>query len=469
MSRLFIVISLLSLSLSAQGQSRIHGQIKNFYPTYLHIYPSQLRADVDAVPYRLSIDEEGRFDATLSTFDSGFASFYHFGDGRLIRFWLSPGSVDKIIFDQQAPLASFEFSGTHAGVNKLLNSQALQRTEYYQDTPWVEALLNTADTPTKLLAEMENRRQKEQQQWDKLQATGQIAPALYTTLTKETRYFWQYLLTDILADRGLRHFEGMESLKAGNINDPEAMGTRYYFHYLQQYFEQLYPQADHVERGKHFKKQLDKAILEPFWAHYLYQHSLLGDRHHSLVPALSDFSRQYPGSAFIPWLKAKIDPVEDRYELAQKTITEGMQIFEGSNAFASIEAVIEKYKGEVLYFDMWATWCGPCIREFKIRYRKPLNKFMTDKPVRVIYVSIDQDEAHDKWLAAIKQNKLNSVNVRFAGEKAGHLLRYLGIGPNDGFMIPRYFIVNKEGKLVNANAPRPSQKELLAAELAKYL
>ncbi|GAB5526516.1 MAG: hypothetical protein Roseis2KO_43880 [Roseivirga sp.] len=146
-----------------------------------------------------------------------------------------------------------------------------------------------------------------------------------------------------------------------------------------------------------------------------------------------------------------------------------MEIFEDQTAFDSIEAVIEKYKGEVLYFDIWASWCAPCIQEFKVRYRQPFNEFMDGKPVRVIYVSVDRDQAHDKWVAAVKRNKLNSVNIRFTGDQRMGMLRYIGVGPNDRFGIPRYFIVDKKGNLVNANAPRPSQQEWLFAELAKYL
>lgn len=469
MSRLFLSLFLLCCSLLAAGQSRIKGQIKNFYPAYLEIYPSQFRADVDATPYRLSIDDDGRFDATLSTFDSGFASFYHYGEGRLIRFWLSPDSEDQIVFDQQAPVGSFVFSGTHAAVNQLLNSAAIQRTEYYQDEPWVKALLKTANTKSKLLAEVGRRQRKEQQHWDALKEDGRLSAVLYTTLTKETEYFWQYLLIAILADKGITHFLGIESLKVENIHDPEAIKTRYYFHYLQQYFEQLYPEADHVARSKVFREKLQKPVLEPFLAHYLQQHAVLGDRHSSLVSALVNFEAQYPESLYLDRLKMKINPLEDVYALAAKPITEDMEIYEGAAAFGSIEEVIEKYKGEVLYFDIWATWCGPCIQEFKLRYRQPLNEFIDGKPVRIIYVSVDRDQAHDKWVAAVKRNKLNSVNVRFAGDQRTALLRYIGVGPNDRFGIPRYFIVNKEGKLVNANAPRPSLKEFLFPELAKYL
>jgi hypothetical protein len=35
--------------------------------------------------------------------------------------------------------------------------------------------------------------------------------------------------------------------------------------------------------------------------------------------------------------------------------------------------------------------------------------------------------------------------------------------------IPRYMIYNKEGILINKDAPRPSEKEILINEFTKYL
>ncbi|MCE7996172.1 MAG: TlpA family protein disulfide reductase [Roseivirga sp.] len=469
MCRLFLFLSLLGCELPAIGQSHIQGQIQNFHPTYLNIYLSQNESDVSADPYRLDIEEDGRFNVTLSTPGSGFATFYHYGAGVNIRFWLSPGSNDEIFFDQQDPIGSFRFEGTNAAANALLNSGEIKRTEYYKDEPWVKEMLKVANTKTLLMTEVDRRRQKEQLRWDDLKASGQMSALLYTTLSKETDYFWSYLLLDLLTDKGVSNFTGVESLRVDQLNDTDGRRTRYYFHYLQQHFEQIYPEADHMERSEIFKEKLDKALLEPFWAHYLGQHAVLGDRHHSLVPALIDFEGQYPNSVFLDMLKSKIDPLEDKYLLAQEPITADMEIFESPDDFASIEEVIERYKGEVLYFDMWASWCGPCIQEFKVRYKKPLNEFIEGKPVKVIYLSMDRDEAEQKWIAAVKRNRLNSVNLRFSGDRSSGLLRYLGIGPNQGFGIPRYFIVNKEGELVNAAAPSPSDKEKLYAELARYL
>lgn len=469
MCRLIVLIILLCFGLTAFGQSRIKGRVKNFYGSYISIYLPEKGVDFPSKPFRLPIDDEGRFDVALPTSGSGFARFYHYGASTDVRLWISPQSVDEMEVDMAKSLASIRFSGTNQWANELLNSGKILRTEYPKDEAWVKDLLKTANTLPRLLAEAAKRKQKEQAIWDEQRKAGKITEALHTVLSRESVYFWHFLALEVFSEKEGKGFEAISSLKREEINDPEALKTRYYFHYLRKYFEALHPQLDHEERCQKLAELLRQPVLEPFWAHYLHYQAQYGDRDYSLVPALRGFRRQYPGSPWIALLSQPIDKLEDAHMMSLEPITDDLVISEDPTEFASIQDLIARYKGEVLYFDLWASWCGPCIEEFKLRYRNPLKAFIKDKPVRVIYLSIDRDSAHKKWIEAVKANRLNSMNVRFEGERLKGLMEFLGHDWNKPIAIPWYFIVDKEGKLVNSQAPPPSQKERLLAALRKHL
>ena len=137
--------------------------------------------------------------------------------------------------------------------------------------------------------------------------------------------------------------------------------------------------------------------------------------------------------------------------------------------FRSFQEVIEPFKGKVLYVDLWATWCGPCKRQFT--YKEGLKSYIKDKDVELVYLSYDRPGQEDKWKSFIDQNNLtgfhafayppiqNDIREKFARVSNGR----------KGILLPTYIIVDRAGNVVNKNAPRPSSGDQLYQEIAKYL
>jgi thiol-disulfide isomerase/thioredoxin len=127
------------------------------------------------------------------------------------------------------------------------------------------------------------------------------------------------------------------------------------------------------------------------------------------------------------------------------------------------EIALSDFKGKVVYVDVWATWCGPCLAE--LPFLKELEKKYHDSGVVFLSVSTDKDADRGKWLAMLKEKEMGGIQV-FAGDKA----RVHIIDPYKITGIPRFILVGKDGNLASDNAPRPSSieiKALLDAELKK--
>ena len=112
---------------------------------------------------------------------------------------------------------------------------------------------------------------------------------------------------------------------------------------------------------------------------------------------------------------------------------------------------LDDFKGKVTYIDVWATWCIPCRGE--IPALKELEKKFHGKDVAFVSISIDQNK--DEWKEFVQSEDLKGVQLFAENAFDSQFIQDYGIR-----QIPTFIIVDKEGKIVNADAPRPSSDEI---------
>lgn len=110
-------------------------------------------------------------------------------------------------------------------------------------------------------------------------------------------------------------------------------------------------------------------------------------------------------------------------------------------------------KGKYVYVDVWATWCGPCRKE--IPFLQEVEKEFHGKNIAFVSVSIDRAKDHSKWEKMVADKQLGGIQL-FADKdwKSKFVMDYKING------IPRFILIDPDGNIVSADAPRPSSPDL---------
>ncbi|HEV7348692.1 TlpA disulfide reductase family protein [Telluribacter sp.] len=119
----------------------------------------------------------------------------------------------------------------------------------------------------------------------------------------------------------------------------------------------------------------------------------------------------------------------------------------------TIEELLKSKKGKVIYLDFWASWCAPCIEEMP--HSKDLFQVYENKNLEVVFVSLD--DSFMKWEKASERLGVNLTmnSFRILGPEKSKFLQEHKLTT-----IPRYMVVDKSGKIINANAPCPSDPKV---------
>ncbi len=121
-------------------------------------------------------------------------------------------------------------------------------------------------------------------------------------------------------------------------------------------------------------------------------------------------------------------------------------------------ALLSETKGKLVYLDIWATWCKPCIANFRY-YENLINDF-TGKDIEYIFLSIDNQP--DKWKQFIAEQEVPNGS-HFIEQEKGSVSEAFKI-----YGIPRYVLIGSDGKIIDAYAPGPGTKEIKEL-LGKYI
>lgn len=118
-------------------------------------------------------------------------------------------------------------------------------------------------------------------------------------------------------------------------------------------------------------------------------------------------------------------------------------------------------KGKYAYFDIWATWCGPC--KVEIPHLKALEKKYHGKNIQFVSISVDDagrsgsfEKAKLAWKQMIADKDMGGIQLFSDSSWRSDFIQAYQIKG-----IPRFILVDPDGNIVSPDAPRPSDPSLI--------
>jgi len=109
---------------------------------------------------------------------------------------------------------------------------------------------------------------------------------------------------------------------------------------------------------------------------------------------------------------------------------------------------LNDFKGKYVYIDIWATWCLPCLKEI------PALMELEKEYKQIQFVSICKDDERESWEKMVKDKQLKGIQLFSSDENISFFEEYMVRG------IPRFILIDDNGKIIDANAMRPSNPDI---------
>ncbi|WP_163401163.1 TlpA family protein disulfide reductase [Flavobacterium fluviatile] len=125
----------------------------------------------------------------------------------------------------------------------------------------------------------------------------------------------------------------------------------------------------------------------------------------------------------------------EKQSFSEEALSEKLFSVDGSQT--AFEDIIKNYKGKNLVIEVWASWCGDCVKAMP-----KVKELQTNNP-DVSYLFISADKTADKWKSGIEKHQLKGDHYMMNEGMKGAFGKAIDLD-----WIPRYIIIDKTGKIV---------------------
>lgn len=446
-----VLIAFAFLPVFSQQAVSVSGKIFNPKDNKVHLkYYNDFLSFEEITANSAILDGDGSFRIRVTWNKAYPAQFYH--GNELISLYLNPGDHLQIQFDGNKSAASLTFSGNGSEINQYIAKKS-------REIPVVNLFSIGGMKEREFTRLVDSLHQKElmyfKNYFDNIPAKNAAMKSFMELESAQIQYSWMANKKNYpIAHAILQQSKNLpelspdyyEFMKQASLRDDKAMQSRAYLNFLESYINGELAELRKKDTLLNVNQYKDEFIVKNFsgqqrdyllakWAYYLMTEAedpLNGERVKDQYTKHSP-DKKYLGVLDKAWSKLM--------HLAPGSLAPDFTLSDLNGKKVSLH----DFKGKIVYLDFWASWCGPCRAE--IPYAKKLEEQFHGKDVVFLCVSIDQNP--DSWRKAITDNDIKGVHLIVTPDSnVPHAYNIKGI--------PRYVIIDKEGKIVDKNAKRPS-------------
>ena len=400
---------------------------------------------------KLAINEDGSFLDTLSI-ETGYYSFY---DGnKVVDLYLTKDRDLQVSYDFKDTTNVITFAGKNAGLNNYLLTKGKTSTELYGGKSSVLYSLDENDFVTKMktvkngLEELLNSATLEESF-----TSQELKNIHYASVEKLNNYesAHRYYTKNPEFKPSDSFNSGITSIDLNNIDDFNNSSS--YRSILQSHYSNLTQDKINEEDEKYDLVYLDvineSVKNETIKNALLYSNAKYGITY---TENLKDFYKNFMTYSTDTVNNSKITKAFDKLKTTAKG--ELSPKFMNYENFRGGTTSLDDLKGKYVYIDVWATWCGPCKRE--IPSLKKIEKQYHGKNIEFVSISVDVEKDHEAWKKMIVDKELGGIQLYADKSWGSNFITDFSIKG-----IPRFILIDPEGKIVTPNAPRPSSPKLV--------
>ena len=124
-----------------------------------------------------------------------------------------------------------------------------------------------------------------------------------------------------------------------------------------------------------------------------------------------------------------------------------------NNIIFTIEEMLQKHKGKKVLIDVWASWCGDCIKGL------PSVRNLQKEYPEVVFLFLSVDKNQDAWRKGIEIFQIKGAHYNLPkGMKSGDFVDFINLG-----WIPRYMVIDEQGKISLFKATSASDSAIVEA------
>lgn len=464
---LFVGLLLFNAGLmqAQSGKTTIRGKVHNAKTSDVSVTILRNPAGYDEETIRTPIGKDGSFNISftlshgLETVSLNNATLY-----------IAPGDELTVNFDATKPIETMQFSGTKANENNFMARYAA--ITGYELMVSHNQRIEANDQPSEYFVFVDSIAKSHIKEFISFKSKYPVSSSFeqlinwditYATLFRKQNYYFIKKYSKP-TQTILQDWSFMDSVK---IQVPEALKIMTYRAFIDNFVSYHlmtvtnYIKPDYDEFNLH---QTRYRIADQFFQGQIKEYLLantvvtaLGSGNSTQATLLyDDFIKRFPESSFLLGLK----------ELHEKTLS----LAPGSpapdftlNDLNGKKVSLSNFRGKVVYLDIWASWCKPCIAE--IPAAKKLKEQFEGKDVVFLNVSIDTNES--SWRKVISEKNIEGIHLISSDGGIGWeslIARLYNI-----YAVPTYYLIGKNGNIIDNRPPRPSQSDKIEQALHKAL